>query len=1521
MHCYFHSLLKIFFPVVNEAFHVVEMRFSVVFFAIVNSFLVSGAENLTTLQNVPEEYRVSHPGFFLTIPQRLISGRDQRVCLTVHDATPPTRVKIDLKYKEIHHYTDKVMESGYSCFDIKVPIHKRNSPQYVSVKVQVQLDGIVYGSHNQDPVLIFPNKEHTFIGLDRTNYKPGDRIRMRILILTHDLLPPEQYKIREIRIRNPMDISVAVWENISTTAGLVQLEHQIYKDAIVGKWRVEVNGVTKHFEVSKYVLPRFSIDIIHPKSIFYNIRHLELKVCAKFSWKYAALYEIRLMTNGCAAFKIKNSQLKLLDIKMKYPMYDPKVQLHVTATAIEYGTDKIEIENVKIPVDLKQYQLKFVSENIFQPGLPYHGKLQLTNVHVDLSKVVVEICYNVAIKKSWNYLNNEKCSNFTVGNENTISFSVLPLKNSVVHLRLTARSLNHTLIGDSLLVIRVYSLSNDFIILKPNNNLNKQCGATQQLMVVYTTDKLRRRENVTFFSVVKSKGELHSVNKITKKVQARTIDYKNELKNIIGSPHRYNTDGSTFDKFVLKFELDEKIISKYQILIYYIADNGETISATKEIDRGPCFRNKVESYWSDSKLYPGEKTTLNIKTSTVSLCAISAIDTAVGFMDALDNLNADSIIKQLYQEPIAVPSNRKICIAQHKKSVHVPSFYTDPTSDTQWNLRRRRKRFVYPFSEDFDAFDTLNKFGAVVITNLKVITKPCYTGPRVTTYIPAPFQIDHYNLQNDNKIISVRSYFPETWLWELAAVRSYRQIQRELPHSITKWKTNVLCVSPSEGLGVSTTTELESYQPFFVNILTPYSIKMGEILHLRILIFNYMNYSLPVKISILNSNGLKLLSDRSSASYCVSHRDTMVHVFPLSGKEMGDATIKIIAEVDPLFPGYCGPETIMNARDVVIKHLIIVPEGYSVENTNSALLCNSDHHSSNVSWKIHVPSNVVLNTAKARLSLNADLLGQTIENLHNLLQMPTGCGEQIMATMAPNFYILKYLKSINQLEAPVRQKIVKYMKIGYHKILNYVLKDGSFSPFGYRDTFGSMFLTSFVVRTLQLSKEYIYVDQRVIDRAVSWILSHQFENGCFDTMLHVFQDMGGTSTENSTSALSSYVIISLLESGITVPQTIMENAKFCIRGYSNPDKYTMAISCYALFKIKWFDEANKLLGRLLNIASRKDNMIWWSMKDESGSEATDIEVTSYVLLALLDYNTKENLAHAHSVVRWLTTKIGPNGGFKSTQDTVVALDALSKYSAAIASTEINLDIEINAERQHLNYKIRNEDRLKTKKIALKTVNNEISVRIRGEGCLLVQTVLTYYLKNVPRSESFKVALEVSPVSTVAKCSIATISPCVSYAGPDTHSNMAVLDVTLPSGYFADRASLYKLTEAEGKSKIKMFEEIKDRVIFYFTKLDKEVRCFNFGINENTYVENRTESVVKLFDYYKPEYEYIELYTMKNCDDPKETEISTTETDIENETTPQSTLSYWDYVDTTYGNETTSSNLETTIYSMKLEDYI
>lgn len=39
-----------------------------------------------------------------------------------------------------------------------------------------------------------------------------------------------------------------------------------------------------------------------------------------------------------------------------------------------------------------------------------------------------------------------------------------------------------------------------------------------------------------------------------------------------------------------------------------------------------------------------------------------------------------------------------------------------------------------------------------------------------------------------------------------------------------------------------------------------------------------------------------------------------------------------------------------------------------------------------------------------------DILGAALSDLHNLLELPTGCGEQNMAKLVPNIVLMEYLK-------------------------------------------------------------------------------------------------------------------------------------------------------------------------------------------------------------------------------------------------------------------------------------------------------------------------------------------------------------------------------------------------------------------------------------------------------------------------------------------------------------------------------
>ena len=60
-----------------------------------------------------------------------------------------------------------------------------------------------------------------------------------------------------------------------------------------------------------------------------------------------------------------------------------------------------------------------------------------------------------------------------------------------------------------------------------------------------------------------------------------------------------------------------------------------------------------------------------------------------------------------------------------------------------------------------------------------------------------------------------------------------------------------------------------------------------------------------------------------------------------------------------------------------------------------------------------------------------DMLGQSINGLGDLIQMPYGCGEQNMLNFAPNVYVLEYLQTSDQSAmAPLMATALTYLNAG-----------------------------------------------------------------------------------------------------------------------------------------------------------------------------------------------------------------------------------------------------------------------------------------------------------------------------------------------------------------------------------------------------------------------------------------------------------------------------------------------------------
>ena len=59
-----------------------------------------------------------------------------------------------------------------------------------------------------------------------------------------------------------------------------------------------------------------------------------------------------------------------------------------------------------------------------------------------------------------------------------------------------------------------------------------------------------------------------------------------------------------------------------------------------------------------------------------------------------------------------------------------------------------------------------------------------------------------------------------------------------------------------------------------------------------------------------------------------------------------------------------------------------------------------------------------------------DILGRALKNLDGLLSMPYGCGEQNMALLAPNIYILEYLTNTQQITEEIKARATNFLTSG-----------------------------------------------------------------------------------------------------------------------------------------------------------------------------------------------------------------------------------------------------------------------------------------------------------------------------------------------------------------------------------------------------------------------------------------------------------------------------------------------------------
>ncbi|XP_031517146.1 pregnancy zone protein-like isoform X1 [Papio anubis] len=951
--------------------------------------------------------------------------------------------------------------------------------------------------------------------------------------------------------------------------------------------------------------------------------------------------------------------------------------------------------------------------------------------------------------------------------------------------------------------------------------------------------------------------------------------------------------------FALSFPVESDIAPIARMFIFAILPDGEVIGDSEKFEIENCLANKVDLSFSPAQSPPASHAHLRVGAAPQSLCALRAVDQSMLLMKPEAELSASSVYNLLTVKDLTnFPDNVD---HQEEEQGHCPHpFFI------------RNGAFYVPLSsnDEADIYSFLKGMGLKVFTNSKIRKpKSCSVIPPMSAGVigqgyygvglgvagrPYPPQMSAYNIMPLNNEQSsgpvpetVRSYFPETWIWELVAVDSsgVAEVGVTVPDTITEWKAGAFCLSEDAGLGISSTASLRAFQPFFVELTMPYSVIRGEVFTLKATVLNYLPKCIRVSVQLKASPAfLASQNTKGEESYCICGNERQTLSWTVTPKTLGNVNFSVSAEAMQSLE-LCGNEVAevpeIKRKDTVIKTLLVEAEGIEQEKTFNSMTCASGADVSE-QLSLKLPSNVVKESARASFSVLGDILGSAMQNIQNLLQMPYGCGEQNMVLFAPNIYVLNYLNETQQLTQEIKAKAIGYLISGYQRQLNYKHQDGSYSTFGekYGRNQGNTWLTAFVLKTFAQARSYIFIDEAHITQSLTWLSQMQKDNGCFRSSGSLLNNAIKGGVEDEVT-LSAYVTIALLEIPLPVTHSIVRNALFCLESAWNVAKegthgshvYTKALLAYAFSLVGNQDRSREILNSLDKEAVKEDNLVHWERPQkpkapvghfyQPQAPSAEVEMTSYVLLAYLTAQpapTSGDLTSATNIVKWIMKQQNSQGGFSSTQDTVVALHALSRYGAAtFTRTEKTARVTIQDSRTFsTNFQVDNSNLLLLQQISLPELPGEYVITVTGERCVYLQTSMKYNI--LPEKEDSPFALKVQTVPQTCDGHKAhtsfQISLTINYTGNRPASNMVIVDVKMVSGFIPLKPTVKML---ERSSSVSRTEVSNNHVLIYVEQVTNQTLSFSFMVLQDIPVRDLKPAIVKVYDYYETDESVVAEY--------------------------------------------------------------
>ncbi|XP_055347016.1 CD109 antigen-like isoform X2 [Paramacrobiotus metropolitanus] len=1322
-----------------------------------------------------------------------------------------------------------------------------------------------------------------FIQTDKPLYKLGDTVKYRILAVDLALKPvqiPLDVKLYDPQ-RNLIQQNLQVNSANATksdpsaavSTGYFEGQLQLASEAPLGSWTIEVTAMpdrvtTKTFTVEEYVLPRFDVQLKAPEYIIKMQDSFEVTLNSSYTFGQPVKGKAFIQVDGPSRYQwetrrdlrlSKTYELSDFNGFAKITVYVADVvnrtedfsdynAISVSANVTEGTTHTVRSAKSK-SVSLKRqaYKLDMIkATNTFKPGFPYTITVTATQwdgrpIPPTTRKMVVKVSQSTSAWGSGYF--DEELKEFTVPVNGSVDLTVVPSKETrslFFRARLGRVKTSQTVSGYD-------SPSNSFMQIFPQSK-NLSVGDTAVFAINLTNSFPQL--NYTVFN----KGQILAEGNIATSGSGATVS----------------------------LPLDRNYTPRSRLLAYYIRDDSEVVANVIDFEVSGLIQNNVTvTVHPENRTdyaEPGERAVIKIETAPKSFVGLLAMDQSLLLLKQGNDISESDIV----------------------------SSFGEFDYDT-WSFDNAFGSSRYKFPGGRSVFRFLEQAGLVVLANAAIPGNPKipdvdeYHATRGVMYSsaglygppPSPIYLDSLRSAPEGGMMMaapamamqssanfggsskrtqsgssqpeprLRKDFRETFLYEtFNSENGSIEITRDIPDTITSWVCSAFSMNNEVGLGITKDPpKLRVFRPFFAVLNLPFSIIRGETVQLEVLVFNYLaqdqNVQVTLDVSGQDANGNKFTAAPRTKQITVKSQESLSVTFPVKPEVVGEIDIKATAVAEM-------------AGDSLVRKLKVKPEGVRQQFNAPLFIDLRKENSFSSDVLIPLPdAGRVEGSEKLVFTSIGDLLGPTIYGINNLIRLPYGCGEQNMALFAPNVFVMKYLKSADRLDDQTREKLLRNLRSGYQRQLTFKHYDKSYSAFGDSDNSGSTFLTAFVARTFFQAKDYITIDENIIKGALDWLADKQADNGSFPEVGKVFdRELQGGAGKGT--ALTAYVLITLLEAQSM--GNYSENIKNATRFLEaqtkgiDTDPYALSIVNYAL-QLAGSNGLEFTSSRLEALAIVANGTKHWAKEREIEIQgfgkyhweyklpAKDVEMTAYGLLSAI---RKKDVEGGFPILAWLLSKRNEQGGYQTSQDTVVGLQAISEFAQLALSKDRDITVHITAEDFKSDFTIKDENALVLQTAEPKKFYNRVIVEASGKGTALVQVSWIYYIRNTSNEQGFAVTTKITKGATEL-----LLQFCTNYQGQND-SNMAVMETSLPSGYQVDEEEVKKLTAVVKDLSRVDIDDDHTRLTFYFDKLTKDKRCLIFTGYRKFNVDNLQDSNVVVYNYYNPIEKQTAFYNPKDA---------------------------------------------------------